>query len=214
MRLYLYLIGSLTFVLINSAFAQDDKAIAVSKSPNIPYFVGGINRAGVSGVDNKSDISPLTSFNFGVGFLTLINKPGPASLTVEALYSGQGYKINGVTRNSSPEYMRLNYINIPAVLRFNLSKSSNFYLGIGPQIGFVVDGNIVAKDGSKTKFSESSLDKTAFDAVGTFGTYFRGRADMGVEFRFQGGLNKFMNSRPDYRHSVLQLRLIAPMFFL
>lgn len=214
MKLYRYLFCPLTFLLINSAFAQDDRAIVVSKSPNIPYLVGGINRAGVSGVENRSDIGTLTSVNFGVGFLTLINKPGPASLTVEALFSGQGYKINEVSRNSSPEYMRVSYINIPAVLRFNLSKSSNFYLGVGPQIGFVVDGNIIAKNGSKSRFNDDSLNKTAFDAVGTFGTYFRGRADMGVELRFQGGLNKFMNNRPDYRHSVLQLRLIAPMFFL
>lgn len=214
MRLYWYLLCSIACLIVNSVYAQNDKAIVVAKSPNIPYLVGGVNRASITGVENRTEISSISSFNFGVGFLTLINKPGPASLTVEALFSGQGYKINDVPRNSSPEFIRLSYINIPALLRFNLSKSSNFYLGFGPQVGFVVDGKIVAKDGSKSMFSDGNLNKTAFDAVGTFGTYFAGRGDMGVELRFQGGLNRFMHNRPEFRHSILQLRFIAPMFFL
>lgn len=214
MKLCSFLFSFFTLFAVNNAIAQNNNEIVVSKSNYIPYLVGGLNWASISGVENRSAVSPFATFNFGLGFLTLINKPGPASLSVEAFFSEQGFKLNDVRRNSSPEYMKLSYINIPAVLRFSLSRSSNFYVGVGPQVGFVVDGHIIAKDGSKSKFQEGTINKTTFDAVGTLGTNFGNKGDMGVELRFQGGLNKFMINAPDYRHSVLQVRLIMPMFFL
>lgn len=198
---------------VNNAIAQDENEVVVSQSPYIPYLVGGVNWTTISGVDNQSDINRFATFNLGFGFLTLINTPRPMSLTVEASFSEQGYKLNDVRRNSNPEYIKLRYINIPAVLRFNLTKNSNLYLGVGPQVGFLVDDRIIAKDGSKSRFGEGDLNKTVFDAVGTLGTSFGGRADMGIELRFQGGLNKFILDEPEYRHSVLQVRLIMPAFF-
>ena len=213
MRFYsLILIVFLLFVFGNAS-AQNNE-ITISKSPFIPYLVGGLNWTSISGVENDSAISPFATFNAGVGVLTLINRSAPLSLTVEASFSEQGFKLDNVNRNSSVEYMKFRYVNIPAVVRFNLSKTSNFYIGVGPQVGFYIDGKIITKDGSKVDFREGTINKTAFDAVGTIGTYLNDKADMGIELRFQGGLNKFMTSEPDYRHSVLQLRMILPMFFL
>ncbi|HUH32343.1 MAG TPA: outer membrane beta-barrel protein [Daejeonella sp.] len=200
-------------IIGGNALAQSNE-VTISKSPFIPYFVGGLNWTSISGVQDNSEIRPFATFNAGVGVLTLISKPAPLSLTVEAFFSEQGFKLNNVNRGSSAEYMKFRYVNIPAVVRFNLSKTSNFYIGVGPQVGFYIDGKIITKDGSKLDFREGIINKTALDAVGTIGTYLNDKADTGIELRFQGGLNKFMTSEPDYRHSVLQLRMILPMFFL
>lgn len=213
MRFYRLMLLVFSLFVFDSVSAQNNE-ITMSKSPFVPYLVGGLNWTSISGFENDSAISPFATFNAGVGVLTMINRSVPLSLTVEASFSEQGFKFDNVSRNSSAEYMKFRYVNIPAVVRFNLSKTSNFYVGVGPQVGFYIDGQIVSKGGTKLDFREGAINKTAFDAVGTIGTYLNDQADMGIELRFQGGLNKFMNNEPDYRHSVLQLRMILPMFFL
>ena len=213
MRFYRLMLLVFSLFVFGDASTQNNE-IKMSKSPFIPYLVGGLNWTSISGFQDDSAISPFATFNAGVGVLTIINSSVPLSLTVEASFSEQGFKFDNVTRNSSPEYMKFRYVNIPAVVRFNLSKTSNFYVGVGPQIGFYINGKVITKDGSKLDFREGTINKTALDAVGTLGTYLNDKADMGIELRFQGGLNKFMTNEPDYRHSVLQLRMILPMFFL
>ena len=199
---------------INTLQAQDRGEIAVSKSPFIPYLVGGLNWASINGTENNSAIGPFATFHAGIGVVTLINNRRPLSLAVEAFYSEQGFKFKEVSRNTNTEYLKFSYINVPAILRFNLSRSSNFYLGLGPQVGFLVNGKVIRKNGTKSEFGEDELSKNVFDVVGTFGKYFGNKADMGVELRYQGGLNEFMNSEPEFRHSVLQLRIILPLLFM
>ncbi|NEU09423.1 PorT family protein [Flavihumibacter sp. R14] len=211
MKIIRPLIHILLFFIISNSEAQE---VTVSKSPFLPYLVGGLNWTGVSGVENRAQVSSYPTFNAGIGVLTLLNQPRPISLSVEALFSEQGFKYSDVSRNSSPEYVKARYINVPAVLRFNLSKTSNFYFGIGPQIGFLVDGDVITKGGTKIPLSESTVNKTAFDAIGAFGTNIRGKADMGIELRYQSGLNRFISNQPDFRNSILQVRVIVPMFFL
>ena len=206
-RLLIYII---LFSTLKSSKAQE---VTVSKSQFLPYLVGGINWTGVSGVENRAQVSSYATFNAGVGVLTLLNQPRPISLSLEALFSEQGFKYNDVSRNSSAEYVKARYINIPAVLRFNLSRTSDFYFGIGPQIGFLVDGDVITKGGAKIPLAEDTVNKTAFDAVGAFGAYLRGKADLGIELRYQSGLNQFISSQPDFRNSILQVRVIVPMIF-
>jgi hypothetical protein len=202
----------LTLLVMHKATAQQGGEILVSKSRFIPYLIAGVNWASISGTEN-ANVSPFATFSAGAGFLALINHPAPLSLTVEASYSGQGYRLKNVTRSSSPEYFKLNYLNIPAVLRFTVP-NSKFYFGVGPQIGFLIGSRIISQDGSKSNFKEGVLNNTVFDAVGTFGTYFGDHVDTGVELRYQMGLNKFMATAPDYRHSVLQVRFFMPVFIL
>jgi hypothetical protein len=211
-------LSSLIFILIlflvKNSFAQQEGEVRVSKSRFIPYVAGGVNWNSVTGVENTSDVGPFASFNLGAGFLALINQPAPLSVTVEGIYSQQGYKINNPRRASSPEFVKLNYFNIPVVLRFNVSPKSNFYVGVGPQLGFLINAKTIGKDGSKVQLKDEVLNKTVFDAVGTVGKYFGTNNDMGVELRYQAGLSKFMTTTPDYRSSVLQLRLIIMPTFI
>lgn len=209
----------LLFILIalfsvNWSFAQEEGEVRVSNSRFIPYVVGGVNWTGVTGVENTADLSPFAAVNFGGGFLALVNQPAPLSVTVEALYSQQGYKINNPRRSTSPEFVKLNYLNFPVVLRFNVSQSSNFYVGLGPQLGFLINAKTVAQDGSEVQLNDKVVNNTSFDAVGTFGKYFGTNDDMGIELRYQAGLSKFLTTAPDYRNSVLQLRLIIMPTFI
>jgi len=211
MKFFRPLATIILFFIFNSAFAQE---VAVSKSPFLPYLVGGLNWTSVSGVDNRAQVSPYATFSAGVGFLTLLNQPRPISLSVEALFSEQGFKYSNVSRNSSAEFIKARYINVPLLLRFNLSRTSDLYLSAGPQIGFLIDGDVITKGGSKISLRDDAVSSTAFDAVGAFGTYLNDKADMAIEIRYQSGLNKFITSQPDFRNSILQLRVIMPMFFL
>lgn len=214
MKICTYLLLILSILTINQAFAQQEGEVVVSSSRFIPYIVGGVNLTGITGVENREEVRSFASYNIGVGFLALIQQPAPLSLTVETFFSQQGYKLSNPRRGTSPEFMKFSYINIPAVLRFNLSANSNFYAGVGPQIGFLVDTQVISRDGDKESLSEDEVNKTAFDAIGTIGNYFGKNKDMGVELRYQAGLNKFMIEAPDFRHSVLQLRLIIMPTFI
>lgn len=197
--------------LLQSSIAQE---VTVSRSPVLPYLVGGLNWTGVSGVENRAQVGSYPTFHGGAGFLMLLNQPRPISLSVEVLLAQQGFKYNNVSRNSSTEFIKARYINIPAVLRFNLSRTSNLYFGVGPQIGFLVDADAVTKGGDKVALGDDAINQTAFDAIGAFGTYLGDKADMAVELRYQSGLNKFISNQPDFRNSILQVRVIMPMFFL
>lgn len=214
MKIYTFLLFLFSFIVINQASAQQEGEVAVSRSRFIPYLVGGVNWAGITGVENREEVGSFATYNIGVGFLALIQQPAPLSLTVETFFSQQGYKLTNPRRGSSPEFMRFSYINIPAVLRFNLSPKTNFYAGVGPQVGFMIDSHVISRDGEKDDLDENNLNKTSFDAIGSFGTYFGKNEDMGFEIRYQAGLNKFMNNAPDFRHSVLQLRLIIMPTFI
>lgn len=204
----------IAILLVNRSFAQQEGEVMVSNSRFIPYVVGGVNWTSVTGVDNTADVSPFASFNLGGGFLALVSQPAPLSVTVEAIYSQQGYKINNPRRSTSPEFVKLNYFNFPVVLRFNVSPKSNFYVGVGPQLGVLVSAKTVAQNGSKVQLNDNVMNSTAFDAVGTFGKYFGTNDDMGIELRYQAGLTKFTTTTPDYRNSVLQLRLIIMPTFI
>ena len=211
MKLFRPLATILFLLILKSSAAQE---VTISKSPFLPYLVGGVNWTSVSGLENRSQVSAFPTFNAGAGILTLLNEPRPISLSVEALFSEQGFKYSDVSRNSSAEYIKARYINVPVVLRFNLSRSSNLYFGAGPQIGFLIDANVITKGGTKVPLKDDAVNGTAFDAVGAFGTYLGDKADMAIELRYQSGLNKFITSQPDFRNSILQLRVIMPMFFL
>lgn len=199
---------------VGTSLAQEQGEVMVSKSRFIPYIVGGVNWAGVNGVHNTADLSPFAAFNLGAGFLALVNQPAPLSVTVETIYSQQGYRINNPRRSFSTEFVKLNYLNVPVVLRFNVSPKSNFYVGVGPQLGFLLSAKTVAQDGTKVQLGDNLMQSTVLDAVGSFGKYFGTNDDMGIELRYQAGLTKFNSNTPDYRNSVLQLRLIIMPTFI
>jgi hypothetical protein len=181
------------------------------ESDFIPYSVGGLNLSGITGVQDKSEVSRFPTFNVGLGFVYLINNS--FGMSVEGSFSQQGAKLNG-TMNDEPEFIKLNYINLPAVLRYHPKKGSDFWIGAGPQIGFIVGGHVLNVDGSQSYMKDEALNKTSFDGVASIGSYFGNAGDFGVEVRYQHGLNKFFNYAPEFRHSILQVRLIFPLFFL
>ena len=123
----------------------------------------GLNFSTISGDDTRElDIGITTDFNFGV--LAEIPISEKFSFQPELMYSGQGYAGEG-----SGEIFILNYLNIPLIGKYYLTKGLS--LEAGPQIGFLLS----AKN-NKTDV------KDLFNTV-DFGVNF------GVGYKLDNGLN-------------------------
>lgn len=189
-------------------FAQDEEE---TYSRFASYATGGLNLSKIK----EEGAAYSTGFNVGVGFAGMLNRQGSHVLSLEVLYSQQGTKVDGVTASADPEYLKLNYINIPVIFRFSPIKSNtNFYIGVGPQIGFNVGGHLLAKDGTQYSFKDGAISSTVFDAVGTMGILMGDTWDFGIEVRYQHGISKILETSPDTRSQVLQAKLIMPLSFL
>jgi len=125
----------------------------------------GLNFSTISGDNTRElDIGITTDFNFGV--LAEIPISEKFSFQPELMYSGQGYAGKG-----SGEIVVLNYLNIPLMGKYYLTKG--FSLEAGPQIGFLLS--------AKDKDADTDV-KGAFNTV-DFGVNF------GVGYKFDNGLN-------------------------
>ena len=90
---------------------------------------GGLNFARLIG-DNTSKDQTVTAFNFGA--MAEIKISEKFALQPEILYSGQGYD----TGIASEGNIALNYLNIPVIAKYYLTKKLS--LEAGPQIGFLL----------------------------------------------------------------------------
>ncbi|QCX38253.1 PorT family protein [Aureibaculum algae] len=91
---------------------------------------GGYNLASVS-FDGDGETDQRHSFH--VGFFGESFVSDYLSIQSELLYSQQGYEVK---YNSATFTQKLNYINLPILLKAYPSK--NFYVEIGPQIGLAI----------------------------------------------------------------------------
>jgi hypothetical protein len=138
---------------------------------------GGYNLASVS-FDGDGETGQRHGFHVGVYGESFISDA--LSIQPELLYSQQGYEI---TNSSGTFTQKLNYINLPLMLK--AYPSQNFFLEAGPQIGLA----IVHKEEYSGLFSGSQeYDPNSFD----WGVNFGGgiKTDSGVSFgvRYHLGL--------------------------
>jgi hypothetical protein len=125
----------------------------------------GLNFSSISGDNTRElDIGITTDFNFGVVAEIPISEK--FSFQPELMYSGQGYAGEG-----AGEVIALNYLNIPLMGKYYLTKG--FSLEAGPQIGFLLS--------AKNKDTDTDV-KSAFNTV-DFGVNF------GLGYKFGNGLN-------------------------
>jgi hypothetical protein len=192
-------------------FSQEESGYTENETRIIPYAVGGLNFSRFVGIKDGPAQSWLTGFNVGAGLTFMLDGPGKFQLDFQGLYSEQGTKFTGITEPTFVETFKVNYINIPVTLRYYPSNGDGFYIGAGPQVGFQVGGYGQFKNGDKGDLKSDAMNSTVWDAVGTIG-YTNG--DFGLEARYQHGLSTVIKAVPDYRHSVIQLRLNMPLFFL
>lgn len=118
------LIGLLISFTVGSSFAQ--------LASNPTYGVkGGFNISNVAGdADNQS------RFSWHGGVYSEIFFDYFIMLQVEALFSSIGH--------GGPSTLRLNYVHIPLLLRYNLDYNFNVHTGLQP--GFLVSANNVTGD--------------------------------------------------------------------
>lgn len=104
---------------------------------------GGLSLSSLS-IDNVTDSDILPGFHGGAW----VNIPlsGDISLQPELLYSGKGVEavydeeFLGIEIAEGETKIRLNYIDIPVYVNYNLSEDFHFF--IGPYVGFLLNANI------------------------------------------------------------------------
>ena len=128
----------------------------------------GLNFSKLSGA-KEADLSTRVSFNVGLMLETELSNH--IAFQPEVLFSSQGS--NEVLGSTDIEY-RLNYLNLPLLLKFNLSEVITF--DAGPQLGILIS----ARE-SNTSIHDSDI-KTIFKDT-DYGLVF------GLSSKFDNGLN-------------------------
>lgn len=134
---------------------------------------GGLNITNFSG-DNDSNA--LVGFQLG-GFaeIKVIER---LSIQPELLFSTQGASFDAIGNNNDIDY-KLNYINIPVLAKFYITKQ--FTVEAGPQLGFLVSAK---RDGNDIKDNYKSTD-LGFN----FGAGYNITDNFSVNLRYTVGLS-------------------------
>lgn len=161
---------------------------------------------GAKGGLNVSNLSNLTVDNatsqalvgFHVGGYVALNLGRNFAIQPELVYSTQGAKLE-----NSTDDLKLNYFNIPVMVRFYTN--GGFFLEGGPQIGFnVSDVNI--------DNAQEEINNSDFSLCGGLG-YMGKKQGFGIGARYNAGISKLGDvnsgniSNPDFKNGVFQLSL-------
>jgi len=162
-------------------------ASAVNAQENFSFgFKGGLNASTVTG-DNDDGTSARIGVHIGVmGEISLSNK---FSIQPELMYSQQGAQqdvvfINqGVTLGTGELKARYNYINLPLLAKYYITKS--FSVEAGPQIGFLLSAE---QEGGDVTADADEIVKN-IDVAAAIGVSYK--LDNGINFsaRYNAGLS-------------------------
>ncbi|WP_046758671.1 porin family protein [Kordia jejudonensis] len=141
---------------------------------------GGYNLAAVN-FDGDADTGNRSGFHVGVYGESFLNQN--IALQVELLYSQQGYEIE---TNSGTFTQKLNYINLPLMLKGYLS--DNFFLEVGPQIGVAISHKEEFDSNFDLFDTSEEFDPNSFDYGANFGTGFRTDSGITLSARYHLGL--------------------------
>lgn len=92
----------------------------------------GVNMATLS-VDNEEDFDPKTRTGLVVGLYGVVPVNDIFAFQPEVLFSQQGAKVED---GSDEATLKLDYVQIPALARVRLGRTSPAYLLVGPTFGF------------------------------------------------------------------------------
>jgi hypothetical protein len=122
------------------------------------------------------------------------------SLQPELVYSAQGVKFE---EGDNKAVYKLNYINLTPLVRWN--SSSGFFVGVGPQVGFLMSANYEEndEDGEDIKDLFKGIDFAGVVALG-----FETKKGIGAYARFNLGLSNIIDEDDaDVKNSVFQVGL-------
>jgi hypothetical protein len=144
---------------------------------------GGYNLAAVS-FDGDGETTQRHGFHIGIYGESFISQS--FSIQPELLYSQQGYEI---TNSSGTFTQKLNYINLPVMLKAYPTK--NFFLEVGPQIGLAISH----KEEYEGLFSSSQeYDPDNFDWGMNFGGGVKTDSGISLGVRYHLGLGDLYDS--------------------
>ncbi len=188
-----------------------------TKTRSSVYVTAGLNYAGSHGWEDPTEAGAgyFAGFNAGLAFTGTINKKATTQLNIEAYFSQQGFRNTLATNDADPERLVINYINVPVIIHHRPFKNfRQMYIGAGPQVGFKVGGHVKLNDGEKLELSDEVVMKTAYSGIGVVGFNFGMILNLGIEFTYQYGFTKMLETSPDIKHSVFQARMILPLDFI
>ena len=178
-------VAVLVFGLTN---AQD----AVKATSEVKFGAkGGINLANIVG-DDAGDANMFVGFN--AGFFVEIPVTDKLTIQPEILYSAQGSKSEGPLVIDGSLYdvkatMKLNYINIPVMFKYNVVEK--FSLEAGPYVGFLTTAKMkvdVDGYGSATEDMKDLVKSTDFGVA--LGMNYDFSDVIFANVRYQGGLTQ------------------------
>jgi hypothetical protein len=163
---------------------------------------GGLNVSNLSGINDIEGFKSKALVGFHLGGFATFNLGRNFAIQPELLYSSQGAKVEVA---GDEENLKLNYINIPVMIKF--LTNSGFYVEAGPQIGFKAGDVTFDGDDISDEFENS-------DFSAGFGLGFQPtKSPFGVGARYNVGLGKvsdledFDDNNVDVKNGVFQLSL-------
>ena len=154
---------------------------------------GGANFANFGG-DDAGDDKMLVAFYAGVLYNVMINEM--FSFQPELVYSGQGAK------DEDDLKLKLNYLNLAPLFRYNTK--SGFFVGTGPQIGFLLSAKF--KDDNNSVDVKDQFKSTDFSWAFMLG--YQMQSGFGVYGRYNLGLSNILDAdEGDLKNMVIQLGL-------
>lgn len=140
---------------------------------------GGYSLSSVQ-FEGNDETAQRHSFHVGVYGESFISNS--FSVQPELLYSQQGYVI---TNSSGTLTQKLNYINLPVMLKAYPSR--NFFLEVGPQIGLAVSHREEFNSGFSLFDTNQEFEPNNFDWGVNFGAGFKTDSGISVGVRYHLG---------------------------
>lgn len=200
-------------ILLSSAFATSNAQTNDSSTSGASFgFKGGVNFSNLY-TDDVDDNNVLTGFNAGI-FISL-PLTEMFSIQPEFLYSTKGAELvydNAFAQGTGK--FRLNYIEVPVLLKVNLTNNLNIHAG--PYFAYLIDAKISNESSSGNFDFEDNLNNDDFnkfdyglsagigfdfDSFGIGARYNYGLATVGKERNFLGSTYTF----PDAKNSNLSI---------
>ncbi|MBF8150442.1 PorT family protein [Winogradskyella sp. F6397] len=164
--------------IVSTLQAQDSLDTYKNKSNAGLKF--GYNLAAVS-FDEDSETGQRHGFHVGFYGESFASKH--IAIQVELLYSQQGYEVKD---NSGTFTQKLNYINLPLVLK--IYPSDNFFLEAGPQVGFAISHKEEFDSSFNLFDTEQEFEPSRFDWGMNFGGGFKTDSGVSLGVRYHLGL--------------------------
>ncbi|MFN3640925.1 MAG: porin family protein [Flavobacterium sp.] len=142
------------------AFTFSNAQSNVNTTSGLGFGVkGGVNFSNLY-TDEVDDNNVLTSFHVGV-FATM-PITGFLGIQTEVLYSRKGAELeyNNAFLTGTAQF-RLNYIEVPVLLKFNITE--NFNIHAGPYVAYLIDADVTNKSSNANFDFEENLNNDDFN---------------------------------------------------